>query len=106
MDLNKFIKFEELITPAVITIVYLLGVIVIVLGSLVVMAMSFKSGSSSMFYKSEPSFDGMMIVAGLLYLVFGNIIWRMLCEFIVVIFKINEHMSSLDSYFIALKQKI
>jgi len=130
MELTKFIKFEALITPALITIVYLLGVVLIVLGSLLIMAMSFAppptydgfrgnclgsgcSGSTFgtnsldtnyMTYKSAPSFDGMWIVWGLLYLVFGNVIWRMVCEFIVVVFKINDHISSVDNHFIAMKQ--
>lgn len=139
MDLTKFIKFEALITPALITIVYLLGILLIVLVSLPIMAMSFAppptymsftqpppydgfrencvgsgcSGSSFgtnslytnyMTNKSAPSFDGMYIVWGLVFLVFGNVIWRMVCEFIVVLFKINDNISSVNSHFIAMKQ--
>jgi hypothetical protein len=106
MELHRFINFEELITPTVITIVYILGVILIVLGSLVIMALSFFPASSSVYSRTAPSFDGMTMVLGLLYLVFGNIFWRLLCEFIVVVFKINDHISSVDSYFIEMKQRI
>jgi len=130
MDLTKFIKFEAMLTPALISIVYLLGVLLIVLVSLLIMVLSFAppsydgslenpaylprySGSSFgtnsldnnyMTYKSAPSFNGMYIVWGLVFLVFGNVIWRMVCEFIVVLFKINDNISSVNSHFIAMKQ--
>lgn len=130
MDLTKFIKFEVLLTPALITIVYLLGVLLIVLVSLLMMAMSFAppsayetyrgncfgsgcSGSSfgtnSLYTnyltnKSTPSFDGMYIVWGFVFLVFSNVIWRMVCEFIAILFKINDNISSVDSHLIAIKQ--
>jgi len=103
MDVGRFVNFEEFITPKVMSIIYLLGVIVIILVSLAAIAMSFKTGSSSFYYQSEPSIDWMMIVAGILYFIFGNLIWRMICEFVVVIFKIHDSIESVDNHVISLK---
>ena len=132
MDFTKFIKFEAMLTPALITIVYILGVLLIVFVSLLIMVMSFAppptymsftqpspcfgsgcSGSSFdtnplytnyMNNKTAPSFNAMYIVWGLVFLVFGNVIWRMVCEFIAILFKINDNISSINSQFIAMKQ--
>lgn len=36
------------------------------------------------------------IAAGLIMMFFGNLVWRLFCEFIVVLFKINDSLISID----------
>ena len=98
MDYNRFLNFEEMLTPKVISIIYLLGVIIIVLGALGTMIGSAAIGS----YNGGLGMLG--VIYGLLFLVCGNVAWRMICELTIVMFKINEHVSSVDKNLIAMKQ--
>jgi hypothetical protein len=75
-NLDEFLSFKKMITPVIIKIVYLLGVVGIVLFSLY-----------SMFFGIS-SFSGFLLklLFGILYLILGNLMWRMMCELMMVIF--------------------
>ena len=77
--MNKFLNFDNLITTNIIKVVYLLGVLVITIGSFVGMA---QGGSG--------------VLAGLLGVILGNLIWRVVCENIIVLFDIHDTLSSID----------
>ena len=97
MEFNKFITFEELITPQAITIVYIIGAILITLVSLALMAGGIVMPQYGGYSSSNPFSGGVLILIGLIYLIFGNLFWRMLCEFLIVIFKINDTLESIKS---------
>jgi hypothetical protein len=97
MEFNKFITFEELITPQAITIVYIIGAILITLGSLAFMGIGIVMPQYGSYSSSNPFSGGFLILFGLIYLIFGNLFWRMLCEFLIVIFKINDTLVSIKS---------
>lgn len=71
-----FISFKYLITPAFVTVIYVIGAIAIVLVALASLTQNF--------------------VAGLLVLVFGQLYWRIILEFVMVLFKINDSLKSID----------
>lgn len=79
-DFNDFITFRFLITPAVITVVYVIGAILITLGALAAMASGGSTG----------------LVTGVLVLLFGNLYWRVILEFVVVLFRMNDSLQSID----------
>jgi hypothetical protein len=77
---NDFISFRYLITPAIITVIYILGAIAISIGGIVTMG--------------SPRAGG--VLAGLAILVLGNIYWRVILEFFVVLFRMNDSLRSID----------
>jgi hypothetical protein len=79
-DFNEFIRFRYLITPAFITVVYVIGAILITLAALGALA----SGGGNGF------------VVGLIVLVFGNLYWRVILEFVMVLFRMNDSLQSID----------
>jgi hypothetical protein len=79
-DFNDFIRFRYLITPAVITVVYVIGAIAITIGALGALAAGGANG----------------LVLGVLFLVFGNLYWRVILEFVMVLFRMNDSLQSID----------
>jgi len=77
---NKFFNFNKLITTSIIKGLYLLGALAITIGSFVAMA------------QGEPG----SISAGLLGLTLGNLMWRVFCENIIVLFNIHDTLSSIN----------
>ncbi len=78
-DISEFLSFRYLITPTIITIVYVIGAVLITLGSLAAMAAG-----------------GGGLLSGLLLLIFGNLYWRVLLEFVVVLFRMNDSLGSIE----------
>jgi hypothetical protein len=76
-DFNDFVAFRYLITPAFITVIYVIGAIGITLGAL-------------------GAIIGGQFIGGLLLFVFGNLYWRIITEFIMVLFRMNDALQSID----------
>jgi hypothetical protein len=76
---EEFITFKTFITPIVSWIVWLLGVIVITIAG--VGAMAGRGGS---------------VVNGLLIIVLGNIVWRLLMEIGAILFAIHDVLRSIE----------
>jgi hypothetical protein len=104
MDVQRWINFEEFVTPSIITIVYVLGVILITLFSLYMLTTVYSAGSSSYFYSSGPSWHFENAIIAVIIFVLGNLLLRIYCEILIVIFKIHDHLNSIDNYFIAMKR--
>ena len=79
-NFGEFIAFRYLITPTIITIVYVIGAVLITLGALGALVSGGSNG----------------VVFGLLFFFFGNLYWRVLMEFVVVLFKMNDSLQSID----------
>jgi len=84
-NFDEFLSFRKFISPIVIKILYILGVIVIVLGSLYMML-------------SGKGFGGFItnFFIGLLGLIFGNLMWRVSCEMMMLLFSINDGVKKLN----------
>lgn len=85
---NEFLSFRKMITLQVIQIVYAIIAGLITLGGLVTLF----SGSRAL--------SGLMpggAFMGVVILVFGNILWRIWCELIIVFFRINSSLSNIDA---------
>ena len=79
-DFGDFIAFRYLITPSLVTVIYVIGAILITIAALGTMTQSGAAG----------------ITGGLLLLVFGNLYWRVILEFIMVLFRMNDALQSID----------
>jgi hypothetical protein len=79
-DFGEFISFRYLITPTIITIVYVIGAVLITLGALGSLAAGGSGG----------------LIFGLLVFFFGNLYWRVILEFVVVLFRMNDSLRSID----------
>lgn len=80
--MNKFLNFDNLITTNIIKTIYLIGVFVITIGGIVMMA---QGGSGAAF-----------VLIGLLGIILGNLLWRVFCENIIVLFNIHDNLSSIN----------
>jgi hypothetical protein len=90
-SIKDFINFDYFITKDVIAAIYILGTIFITLVGIVIIVWgqvlpygAYKDASSA-------------IISGGLFLIFGNFIWRIICEFTAVIFKINDSLISINT---------
>ena len=96
-NFSDFIQFKRMITLQVIPILYAVVAIIITLASL---AMMFSGGSRSGYGDGYGggafSFMPGGFIGGLLFLILGNIFWRMWCEFILVLFRINRNIQDVE----------
>lgn len=84
-NFDEFLSFRKFISPIVIKILYILGVVAIVLFSLYMMF-------------SGKGFGGFIqnFFIGLLSLIFGNLMWRVSCEMMLLLFSINDGIKKLN----------
>lgn len=85
--MEDFLKFRKMITPAIIQILFWVGVAVSVISSLVVMAMSFNSYSGGVG----------VFLSGLLMLVLGPVVVRIYCELLILFFRMNENLTEIKN---------
>ncbi len=86
-NLNDFLKFRKMITPAIITILFYVGAGISVLAGLIMMG--------SAFSRYTPT--GATFLGGLLTLVLGPIIVRIYCEILILFFRMNETLTEIKN---------
>jgi len=79
--LNDFFGFRSLITRTVMIIVYAVGVAAITVGGITLMV---------------AAETGLLRLAGLGILTFGNLFWRVACEADVVMFSIHDLLKEIS----------
>ena len=79
-NFGEFLSFRYLITPPLMTVIYVIGAVLITLGSVATLAVRGGGG----------------VVVGLLIFVFGNLYWRVILEFVMVLFRMNDSLQSID----------
>ena len=90
---GDFFSFRKMITLQIIQIVYVIVAVFITIGSLI---MIFSGGGGNEYgYYNRGMFAGGPLM-GFLFLIFGNIAWRMWCELIIVFFRINNTLSNIE----------
>jgi len=100
MNIGNFItdwfNFKKMLTPVIIKVIYILSNLFIVLYSVIVLLL----GVYALFSQDNVgagiiSFLAMAIVAALSF-IFGVLMVRLLCEFIIVIFSIHESLAIIE----------
>lgn len=87
---NEYFTFRKMIALQIIQTLYIVVAALITLGGLVLM---FRSDSYGYGYSSMLPGG---FFTGLLFIIFGNIFWRLWCEFFMVLFRINRTLSCID----------
>ncbi len=87
LNWGDFFSFRKMITLQVIKIVYAVVAGLITLGGF---AALFSGGGALSGLMPGGAFTGVVI------LVFGNILWRIWCELIIVFFRINSTLNNID----------
>ena len=68
-------------------IIYVLGALVMTIGSILLMLAGASVGGT-----------GVAVILGIIMLIFGNLAWRILCEYWVVQFRIYEEIAALNRH--------
>jgi hypothetical protein len=95
MNFDKFLSFDEMITKSAIKIIYILGAIGITLiGLFIIVASGFLLPITGLGKNAWGA-----LVCGVIFILFGNLFWRVACEACIVIFKIHDSVVSIDNKF-------
>jgi len=86
-NLNDFLKFRKMITPAIIQILFYIGAGISVLVGLIIMG--------SAFSRYTPT--GAALLGGLLTIVLGPILVRIYCEILILFFRMNETLAEIKN---------
>jgi uncharacterized membrane protein YdbT with pleckstrin-like domain len=86
---NDYFNFDAFITKDVMVLIYGAGATLLTLAAI---AVAIWGRMSPFYYQSAGEAIGVAI--GIF--IFGNVAWRILCEYIVVLFRINESLISID----------
>jgi len=90
-DFRDLFQWERFITPSIIKLFYLLAVVIVILYGLAAMV-------ASLFTMAVNPFAGMVAIIGsLLGSIFGIFLARIMAEFILIVFRINEHLGTIRS---------
>jgi len=85
-----YFSFRTMITPIIVKLLYVIGMIAITIEGFVTM-FSRRGISYFRYYISGGGFW-----EGLLVIVVGNLIWRVVCEVIILLFSIHEILASIE----------
>ncbi len=96
-NFSDFMQFKRMITLQVIPILYAVVAIIITLASLAMMfSGGGRGGYDSPYGGGAFSYMPGGFIGGLIFLILGNIFWRMWCEFILVLFRINRNIQDVE----------
>ena len=88
---DEFLSFRKFISPIVIKILYLIGVLAIVLFGLYMFFMSFN------FLKNGFGTFLMYFFGSILLIIIGNLTWRISCETMLLLFSMNDELKKLNN---------
>jgi predicted Zn finger-like uncharacterized protein len=81
---GAFFSFREMVTPALVKISYVIVAIGITIAGIIeIMAGSQEGGISK-------------VLMGFIFIALGNLLWRIICEFAILLFSVHEILSSIE----------
>jgi len=98
---RRFLSFDIFITKSAITVIYCIGAVVLTLVSVLGIV---KPAMLPTLPSQIPSI--ITPVFWIVVLILGNLVWRMMCEFFVVLFSIDTSLISIDTTLITLNQPV
>lgn len=81
--ISDFFSFRKMISPILVRIIYIIGLAAITIRGLVLLSQVSQ-------YHEERIWIGLGII------VFGNIVWRIICEGLILLFRIHEILRSIE----------
>ena len=84
--MKDFLKFKKMITPIIIPILFWVGAIICIIAGIVLIAM----GATNNF-----GGGGEMVLMGFGYLFLGPIVIRVYCEFLIILFSVNDKLTDI-----------
>ena len=85
---DGYFSFEKMISPTLIKVVYVIGMVGIVIAAIY---MAF-AGTK----ESDDTAKLLKIFSALLLAIVGNLLWRLVCEQVILLFNIYERLASID----------
>jgi hypothetical protein len=91
--MSDYFSFHKLITNTIVKTVYFVGFLAISVGAI---ALIVWAGMQLHDANIARQMGWRYVAIGAAALVIGNIAWRVICEFWIVLFSINEHLAGID----------
>lgn len=91
MEVKDLTTFERMVSPTLIKILYWVGLGLIALSGLGIMFSGGMMGADM--HGGGLTFGS--FVGGLLFMVFGGLFWRVMCEFWIVVFAIYDRLGEI-----------
>ena len=88
--MKDFLKFKKMITPIIIPILFWIGTIICIIVGLVMII----TGTTGELREFRPV-GGEIVFVGLGYIFLGPIIVRLYCEFLIILFSVNDKLSDI-----------
>ena len=85
--MKDFLKFKKMMTPIIIPILFWIGTIISVIAGIVFIAL----GAIDNFGAD----GGEMVLMGFCYLFLGPIVIRVYCEFLIILFSVNDKLTDI-----------
>ena len=77
--MGDFLRFETMITPVVIQVIFWIAVIVAIISGIITM-----------------THGGWSVLVGFLILILGPLLARIYCEILIIFFRINDHLRAIQ----------
>ncbi|MBV9585331.1 MAG: DUF4282 domain-containing protein [Alphaproteobacteria bacterium] len=77
--MGDFLRFETMITPIVIQVIFWLAVIVAIIAGI-----------------AQIVHGGTAIITGIVTIIFGPLVARIYCEVVILFFRINDHLRAIQ----------
>jgi hypothetical protein len=85
MMMEDYLSFRKMITPVIIQVIFWIGAVAVAIYAL-----------WQIFTGATASYEGgALVLRGLVTLVLGPFIWRIYCEVMIVLFRINETLTEI-----------
>src|SRR5262245_21313320 len=108
--MGDFLTFRRMLLPLLIQIIFWLGVLAFIGAGLAVLFDKAEGVNLSQYADREPmktlnvSGDTLKAVVGLTLCLAGPIVWRLICEVMIVLFRINGTLTDMRNAMLALQE--
>ncbi|MDE0313788.1 MAG: DUF4282 domain-containing protein [Candidatus Poribacteria bacterium] len=88
--MKDFLKFKKMITPIIIPILFWIGTIICIIVGLVMII----TGTTGELREFRPVGEEIVLI-GLGYIFLGPIVMRVYCEFLIILFSVNDKLEDI-----------
>ena len=82
--MKDFLKFKKMITPIIVPILFWIGTIICIIAGIAFIIMG-----------ARTNFGGGSVLMGFCYLFLGPIVIRAYCEFLIILFSVNDKLTDI-----------